>query len=76
MIKELNPIVLAEDIPEFGLKAGDIGTVVLIHRGGEGYEIEFMALDGKTVAVATLRADQVRPARHGEIPHARFVATA
>jgi Domain of unknown function (DUF4926) len=31
MIKELDTIVLAEDIPEHGLKRGDLGTVVLLH---------------------------------------------
>ena len=76
MIKELDPVVLATDVPEYGLKAGDIGTVVLIHGGGKGYEIEFMALDGETIAVATLPAAKVRPVGHREIPHARRVANA
>ena len=29
MIKELDTIVLTIDLPEFGLHAGDLGTVVL-----------------------------------------------
>lgn len=64
-------VVLTEDLAEYGLKAGDIGTVVLIHRGGEGYEVEFAALDGETVAVITVFAAQVRPVMRKEIPHAR-----
>ena len=76
MIKELDTVVLAADVPEHGLVDGDIGTVVLVHREAKGFEIEFVALDGKTIAVATLPAEKVRPVRHGEIPHARRVANA
>jgi len=75
-MKELEQIVLTSDIPEHGLKSGDIGTVVMIHKGGAGLEVEFVALDGQTIAVATLPADKVRPVGHGEIPHARRVANA
>jgi len=73
MIQELDSVVLTIDLPEHGLKAGDIGTVVLVHRGGEGYEVEFMTLDGHTVAVVTLAATQVRPIGQSEIAHARPV---
>lgn len=74
MIRELDDVVLNCDLPKHGLRAGDIGTVVLIHNGGEGYEVEFTTLDGETVAVETLQSSQVRPAQQGEIPHARTMA--
>jgi len=32
-----------------------------VHEGGVGYEVEFIALDGETLAVTTLDADRVRP---------------
>lgn len=73
MIRELDSVVLTADLPEHGLKPGDMGTVVLVHRGGEGYEVEFVTLDGETVAVVTLLASQVREIGHGEIAHARPV---
>ena len=73
MIGELDSVVLAVDLPEHGLKQGDIGTVVLVHRGGEGYEVEFMTLDGQTVAVVSLSTAQVRPIGRSEIAHARSV---
>lgn len=73
MIDELDRIILTEDLPEHGLKTGDIGTVVLVHRAGEGYEVEFVALDGETLAVTTVLASQVRPVRRKEIPHARML---
>ena len=73
MIKELDTVVLTEDLPEHGLKRGDLGTVVLRH-GREGYEVEFMTLDGQTLAVASLLAGQVRGVRRREIAQARAVA--
>jgi hypothetical protein len=73
MIGELDLVVLARDLPAAGLRTGDIGTVVLVHRGGDGYEVEFMTLAGETVAVTTLRANDVRPIARGEIAHARAV---
>jgi hypothetical protein len=71
MIKELDDVVLRDDLPEQGLTEGDVGTVVLVHRSGAGYEVEFTSLDGETIAVVTLRADQVRAAGHREISHVR-----
>ena len=71
MIKELDSVVLTTNLLEYGLQEGDIGTVVLVHRGGEGYEVEFVALDGETVAVVSLESSQVRPIGELEIAHAR-----
>jgi len=76
MIKELDSVVLAADLPEHGLTQGDIGTVVLIHEGGKGFTVEFMTLAGSTIAVVTLLAPQVRPIAKGEIAHVRTVAVA
>ncbi len=73
MIKELDQIVLTKDLPEHGLQQGDIGTVVLIHQGGAGYEVEFVALDGETVAVVSLTASDVRSIARHEIAHARII---
>jgi Domain of unknown function (DUF4926) len=61
MIKELDTIVLTIDLPKFGLNAGDLGTVVLAHKHG-GYEVEFVTLEGETIAVISLAPEQVRPA--------------
>jgi len=75
VIRELDEVVLTCDLPEQKLAAGDIGTVVLVHGEGQGYEVEFMTLDGETIAVSTLRADQVRQAHADEIAHARPIAS-
>jgi len=56
------------------LTAGDVGVVVYTHDAGKAYEVEFVALDGETVAVVTLEHAQIRPVEHHEITHARRVA--
>ena len=73
MLKELETIVLTEDLPEHGLVRGDLGTIVLVHAPG-GYEVEFMTLDGETIAVVSLHSHQVRPVGRREIAQARAVA--
>ena len=60
MIKELDTVVLAVDVPAYRLKAGDVGAVVLVHNCGAGIEVEFVALDGETIAVATLTPAELR----------------
>ena len=74
-IRELDQVVLAVDLPTEGLVVGDLGTVVLIYREGQAYEVEFMTLEGKTVAVVTLEASQIRLVGQREIVHARELAS-
>jgi hypothetical protein len=74
MIRELDSIVLTRELDQHGLKAGDVGTVVLVHRGGEAYEVEFTTLAGETIAVVSLPASQLRPVGSSEIAHARSVS--
>jgi len=73
-IQELDRVVLREDLPQSGLARGDIGTVVMTHGNGQGYTVEFLTLTGRTIAVETLRADQVRPLGENEIASARPLA--
>ena len=70
MIPEHEMVVLTCDLPEHGLKEGDLGTVVYVHKEA-GYMVEFMTLDGETVAVATLETHQVRPVGRQQMHHAR-----
>lgn len=71
MIEELASVALTVDLPEHGLQAGDIGTVVMVHQEGKGYAVEFLTLGGDTIAVVTVTAGQIRPIRANEIAHAR-----
>ena len=76
MIKELDSVVLTTDLPEHDLAKDDLGTVVLVHEGGRGFTVEFMTLAGKTIAVVTLLAGQIRLIAKNEIAHARALAVA
>jgi hypothetical protein len=70
-MKEHERAVLKTDVPDEGLEAGDVGTIVHVYRDGQAYEVEFLTLDGRTAAVVTLEASQVRPVGSHEITHAR-----
>jgi hypothetical protein len=74
MIAELDQVVLVKDLPDRMLRAGDVGTVVHAYRGGSAFEIEFLTMQGRTICVVTLPADDVRPIGEREIAHAREVA--
>lgn len=73
MIKEHDRIALKTNIPAQNLKAGDVGTVIHVHKKGAAFEVEFLTLHGETVAVTTLDASQVRPIQKKEIAHARLL---
>mgnify|MGYP001324068550 CR=1 FL=1 len=73
-LRQLDVVALTRPLPEHGLEAGDTGTVVMVHGGGEGFEVEFVTLLGETVAVVTVSADAVRSLREREIAHARVLA--
>lgn len=70
-IKEHDCVVLTAGLPEENLEAGDVGTVVHIHQDGVAYEVEFVTLTGRTVAVATVRASALRPIGQRDINHVR-----
>jgi hypothetical protein len=51
-------VALVEDVPEHGLKRGQVGTIVEIWEPGV-FEVEFADMDGMTYAQAALHADQL-----------------
>ena len=76
MIKEHERVVLKTAVSAERLEAGDVGTVVHVYRDGQAYEVEFTTLEGKTAAVVTVEAAQVRPVNKREITHARQLVAA
>lgn len=76
MIKEHDRVVLNTPLPTDGLYPGDVGTVVHIYENGKAYEVEFVALDRHTAAVATVEASQVRPVSPRDITHVRELQVA
>ena len=75
MIHELDTVVLRRDHAQYGLRKGDIGAVVHCYPDALMYEVEFVTADGRTVALATLGADDIRPMDENEILHARAVTS-
>jgi hypothetical protein len=74
IIAEHDCVVLTDAVPDADLEAGDIGTVIHVHAGGAGYEVEFMTLTGRTLAVVTLHPAQLRAIHARDVAHVRELA--
>lgn len=57
--KQLDTVVLDRDVPESGLRRGDLGAVVQIYEP-DGLEVEFVTASGRTQALVTLQLSDVR----------------
>jgi 3-deoxy-D-manno-octulosonate 8-phosphate phosphatase KdsC-like HAD superfamily phosphatase len=68
-------VALSVDLPEHGLKAGDIATVVEFHeaKGRKGYSLEIFNAAGDTIAVIAVEESQIVPLRNDEILHVRHL---
>jgi hypothetical protein len=71
---EHDVVVLRRPLDEHGLKEGDVGAVVHVYKGGVAPEVEFVTGEGQTIAVVTLKRDDVRPMGGREVLHARNLA--
>ena len=76
MIKELDSVVLSRDLPDYGLKHGDIGAVVHSYKEDKAFEVEFITGQGDTIAVVTLNSKDVRLMQDKEILHVRNLQAA
>lgn len=66
MFNLLETVVLDRDLPEHGLRRGDLGAVVDVHAP-DGLEVEFVLASGKTQALITLRVSDVRAVGDGDL---------
>lgn len=73
MLKEYDTVVLTTDLPAEGLAAGDVGAIVHVYPDQQAFEVEFLSLDGSTIAVVTLERSQVRAATSRDVTHARTI---
>ncbi len=64
--KLLDVVVLTRDLPEEGLRAGDLGAVVQVYPP-DGLEVEFVEAIGRTQALIELTTADVRPIRSGDL---------
>ena len=73
-------VALQTDVPENGLRRGDVATIVEHHQGRPGqepgYSLEVFNAVGDTVAVITLRESQIEPLSAKEILHVRPLVAA
>jgi hypothetical protein len=57
-IELLDTVALVCDVPELGLAAGEVGTVVEVFSQDD-FEVEFVDKDGRTYGLHALRANQL-----------------
>jgi len=58
--RELDTVVLDRDLPERGLRKGDLGAIVSLYEP-DGIEVEFVTASGRTEALVSLKTSDVRP---------------
>jgi hypothetical protein len=68
--KTLDTVVLTRDLPEYGLRKGDLGAVVHVYEP-EGLEVEFVTASGRTEALVSLRASDVRAVGESDLVSVR-----
>ena len=59
-IKLLDVVALTQDVPEYNLKRGEVGTVVEILANGEAFEVEFSDDNGQMYKCLSFLASQFR----------------
>jgi hypothetical protein len=72
-------VILTLDLPEYGLCAGDVGTLVDFHvvpGKEEGCSIEFFDMTGRTVAVVTVPRSYLRAPTAADRPSTRTLSAA
>ena len=64
--RELDTVVLTHDLPQSGLRAGDLGAIVHLHSP-EAFEVEFVTASGRTQALLTLTPADLRPVSDNDL---------
>ena len=71
MLKEHSQVVLKKSLPSLGLEPGDVGVVINVYEQGSAYEVEFLTMDGHTIGLETIDANDLRPAIGNAVVHER-----
>ena len=74
MFKEHDTVVLTDAVKgdeDTSLLPGDVGCVIHVYGDGDAYVVEFTALDGETIDIATAKPAQLRAVTATDITHAR-----
>jgi hypothetical protein len=68
-------VALTEDLPQYGVRRGDVATIVESHVGRPGqepgYSLEVFNAVGETIAVITVRESQIERLTANELLHIR-----
>ena len=70
--RELDTVVLNRDVPERGLRRGDVGAIVHLHAS-DTFEVEFVRASGRTHALMTLTAADVRAVEDQDLVAGRSI---
>ena len=73
-IKLLDVVALTDDLPEYGLGRGQVGTVVEILADGNALEVEFSDREGRTYESVGLRPDQIMVLQYEPVKAQRISA--
>ena len=71
--KKLETVVLDRDLPEHGLRRGDLGAVVQVYDP-DGIQVEFVTASGRTEALVTLGVGDVRAVSDEDLIAVRTLA--
>jgi hypothetical protein len=71
---ETDTVVLVDDVDAAGLRAGDLGAIVLVHDA-RTYEVEFVTAAGRTRSLVTLTEKQLRAINENDLLTVRSVPT-
>lgn len=66
----LDTVVLDRDLPDHGLRSGDLGSVVEVYEP-DGLEVEFVTASGRSAALLTLNGRDVRPVSDDDLVSVR-----
>lgn len=71
----LDTVALVDDLPDAGLRRGDVGAVVDL-PGPNAYAVEFVAASGRTQALVTVAGDAIRALADTDLFAVRSLAAA
>lgn len=73
-LRPLDVVVLTHDIPAQGLRTGDLGAVVEVYAP-DAIGVEFVAASGRTQALVTLQAADIREVGDNDLVSVRPVGS-
>ncbi len=65
-------MVLTKDLPDYGLRSGDLGAIVQAYEP-DGLEVEFVTASGRTQALITVSRGDVRAVRDEDLIAVRTI---